>query len=209
MSATIKLADSLGQNGSVAFETGIHHRGIDKLIILLYYTSTMKTPEQSSTTLFPSLMGKERTVEADTYKLLEGVDTIIRLRTEGITIFDRNHMPYSDPLPGIKYRGVYTDHNDNRLNLISFLYHKTDQEGRLETIERAIVLEGIGYGEHPGHAGQPASWYLVGPQIGTFYHITGTPTIDENDSVIIAKAFSIACITNGPLGDPILANPKL
>jgi hypothetical protein len=156
--------------------------------------------------LFPSLWPEQQEVGPGEYKLVDGKDEPISTQAGEIIIITEGNQLHPDPLPGVHSRGIYKMSD----RIVSFLYHKTDASGELETTERAIVLQGIGYGEHPNHKGQPPTWYLVGPQIGTIDHETGrVVSMPEADIEIPAKHFSVACITDGPLGEPLLANPTL
>lgn len=163
--------------------------------------------------LFPSLDGKEQDVAPGDYKLLQGSDEPAQIREGQIHIITEDGQLNSVPLPGIHSRGLYNSGGLSEMQgqneqIVSFLYNKLGEDGQLETSERAIIFRGIGYGVHPGHTGQPPTWYLVGPQIGTIDHETGQIiTMPEEDTEVSAKHFSIACITDGPLGKPILANP--
>lgn len=160
--------------------------------------------------LFPSLNHKTLSIKAGEYGMRKGEDRPIDFDPANLAIFDDNQVT-DDPMSGVRYRGWYReqapDGEENLRQVVSFLYHKLDSTGALETTERAIIWEGIGFGEHPGHAGQEPTWYLVGPQIGTFDTQTGDFSAVPEAGVIEPKHFSLACITDGPLGEAILANP--
>lgn len=161
--------------------------------------------------LFPDLEEKKRIVQPGEYRVLDGDDQPLRTDGDRIHFYDNggpvNYRPRG--LVGVQARGWYeTGKIGEPKEIVSFLYHKRGDDGNLETEERAIVLTGIGYGEHPGHVGQEPTWYLVGPQIGTFDHQTGELlTFVGDHEAVSPKNFSIACITGGPLGEPVLANP--
>lgn len=151
-------------------------------------------------------------VEPGAYALLEGTTEPIQTRQGQIYVVTEGRG-LSDMLPGVHVKGMYNsagfaEGGEGEKQIISFLYHKRGADGQLETKERAIVLRGIGYGVHPDHAGQDPSWYLIGPQLGLIDPETGqTQDFPESDIEIPAKHFSLACITGGPLGEPVLANP--
>jgi hypothetical protein len=152
--------------------------------------------------LFPHLAGRELLVAAGEYAMLEG--------TEEPLAYNANKVVTAgtlNPLPGVTQYGKYREANGLSRPIVSFRYHKLDAEGQLEDVDRVIIQTGIGYGEHDGHPGQPPTWYLVGPQISTLSRKTGLFTSVETDGAIIQpKHFSVACITDGPLGQAILAN---
>jgi hypothetical protein len=158
---------------------------------------------------FPPLVGKSAEVARGAYELVAGKSESLSLANGQLHLFENGGSAnYRPPwLPGVHPRGWY-DHYGELLDVVSFLYHKLDANGDLETQERGMIVTGIGYGEYPGHEGQPATWYLVGPQIGTFDHQTGQALSLETADTISPKNFSVACITGGPLGKPILANPQ-
>ncbi len=159
--------------------------------------------------LFPALYGKNLGVPRGEYRLLQGSDKPAQIRHGQIDIITGDQQLFGDPFTGVHARGLYQDAHGNTKPIVSFLYHKLDDTGRLETTERAIIFEGVGFGEHPGHKGQPPTWYLVGPQIGTIDHETGeVVSMPQADVEIPAKHFSMACITDGPLHRLILANPQ-
>ncbi|MDB5175797.1 MAG: hypothetical protein JWM81_655 [Candidatus Saccharibacteria bacterium] len=154
---------------------------------------------------FPWLRGVERQVPPGKYLLVDGAAPTIRF--DARNLLDRpaeNRVLAS--MPGIHHHGVYAASAAKKEPVISFLYHKLSSDGQPETTERLIIFEGIGYGEHSAHKGQPPTWYLVGPQIGTITSGTA-PDFEPSDSYLDSKHFSIACITGGPLGEAILANP--
>lgn len=167
--------------------------------------------DEKAQSLFRDLEEKKRTVQPGEYKVLDGDDQPLRTDGDRVRFYDKggpvNYKPRG--LSGVYLRGWYeTGEGMGAKEIVSFLYHKFNGEGNLETEERAIILTGIGYGEHPGHVGQEPAWYLVGPQIGTFDHETGELLTFVGDHEAVApKNFSIACITGGPLGEPVLANP--
>lgn len=154
--------------------------------------------------LFPHLAGKEQAVAPGDYQILEGDSKPVQFEPERLVPCSKGGQRGRDLLPGVHLRGWH----GAEYPVVSFLYHKLGPDGELETTERAIILTGISYGEHPGHAGQPPTWYLVGAQIGTFDHETGEPvTLPKGPTQIAPKHFSIACITDGPWGEAMLANP--
>ncbi len=167
-------------------------------------------PEPS---LFPELEELRSQVLPSEYEVLSGTDKSITFNGNKLRLLDRLGEQ-AFPFNGIHWLGWYSPNGVDETGIIhkvvSFLYHKLDSEGKLETEERAIVLEGIGYGEHSGHRGQPPSWYLIGSQIGTVDHRYRQLTLSQEieGTEISTKHFSVACITNGPLDPPILANPK-
>jgi hypothetical protein len=159
-----------------------------------------------------SVRGREKTVKPGDYELLQGSSDALQIKASRIHIVPEGQPQIqTDPYLGVHSRGLYVGEDpEQNLPVVSFLYHKNGPDGRLETIERLIISTGIGYGAHPGHVGQDPTWYLVGAQIGTFDHGTGQiVSMVEGEASIETKAFSIACIAGGPLGDPILANPAL
>lgn len=162
--------------------------------------------------LFPSLYGRHQLVDAGEYEVLHGTDALVQVSRDRLWIVTEGPSFNRDPFPGIHDRGLHAEPGRGQ-RIISFLYHKLDPEtGQLERDERVIIWEGIGYGEHSGHQGQPPTWYLVGSQIGTIDHETGefvpvASLTEQAGADIPAKHFSMACI-DGPLGFAILANPK-
>jgi hypothetical protein len=161
---------------------------------------------RNTSALFPQLTDREKTIPNGEYGLLDGNDKPILIEPSKLLI-DLNSSSDRDLFPGAKIQGQYTD-KDGQYNVISFLYNKLDTNGNLEKDKRVIIMTGIGYGEHPGHPGQPPTWYLVGPQIGTQSHDTSENIkLNQFDKEIPSKNFSIACIIDNPLGEAILANP--
>lgn len=166
--------------------------------------------EEFKPILFPQYYREQSRVQAGEYKLVDGTDAPVETKAGRIMTYKNDEQDLDRRLPGIKVRGHYFDDEHGRSQIVSFLYYKQNSEGELETEERVILFGGIGYGELlPDHAGQPPTWYIIGPQLGTFDPETrefhGFP---EEDVKIPAKNFSIACIVGGPLGEPILANPR-
>lgn len=172
---------------------------------------TKPKPEVPQLVPLAHLWSQAHEVPAGEYRLLQGSDEPAQIRPGQIYVITEG--PSSpDILPGVHNRGVYNSEGigsrqGENEQILSFLYHKHDSEGKLEVTERAIIFRGIGYGMRPGHAGQEPTWYLVGPQLGTIDPETrqaiGFP---DSDIEIPAKHFSISCITDGPLGEPVLAN---
>lgn len=154
------------------------------------------------------LEGTEVDTNPDEYRVVQGSNEPIRIQFGSIHKRQRNDDS-NDPMPGVRYRGVYAAEKGD-LEIVSFLYHKTNPKtGKLEAEERLVIQEGLGFGVHPGHVGQPASWYIVGPQIGTVDRSTGEVHYDTgHNDLVIPKHFSIACIVDGPLGEPLLADPQ-
>jgi hypothetical protein len=164
--------------------------------------------EQDTPELFPGLSDFAGQIEPGTYKVLEGSGEEVIYRPHGLVLA-------ADPkpeafMPGVYKRGIYTGWHHEQKPVVSFLYHKQAEDGQLETTERTIILNGIGYGEHPGHKGQPATWYLVGPEVARINPETGeiTNRVAEKSVGLASKNFSIACINNGPFGEPLLANSQ-
>jgi hypothetical protein len=165
--------------------------------------------------LFPHLEEARLQVQPGEYKLLEGNDKPITFNERKFRKYMGGYNPdneFSRIIPGVHAVGMYSeaglDQTGEFTRLASFLYHKQDANGELEKVERVIIYTGTGYGEHPGHPGQPPSWYLVGPQIGTLDPETKELTyLPKEGEEVAAKNFSVACISGGPLGEPILANP--
>jgi len=156
--------------------------------------------------LFPQLAGKEKNISTGEYGLLDGSDKPILVEPSKLLISPDGSSD-NNLFPGAKILGQYTD-KDGQHDVVSFLYHKLDANGELETDERIIIMTGIGYGEHPGHPDQPPTWYLVGPQIGAQSRGTDEAIkLNQLNQEIPSKNFSIACITGNPLGEAILANP--
>ena len=179
-----------------------------------YHQKPAAAHEQQATeaSLFLHLWGKERSVQPGEYKLLDGTDEPAHIKSGQMFVITEGPQSV-DVMPGVHHRGMYSSEglasrDGKQERIISFLYHKFGADGQLETTERAIIFMGIGYGVHPGHQGQEPTWYLVGHQLGTIdpetRQLHGFP---DHDMEIPAKHFSIACITGGPLGEPVLANP--
>lgn len=163
---------------------------------------------EEALSIFEDLEEKKELVQPGEYKVVDGDDEPLQVDSGKVHIFDDDGpKDYKPGLPGVYLRGWYGIDGEEPKEIVSFLYHKLDNDGNLETEERAIILTGIGYGEHTGHTGQTPTWYLVGPQIGTFEHESGQSIDFVDDSTVSAKNFSVACITDGPFGEPILANP--
>ena len=162
------------------------------------YLPFRQTKNESA--LFQQLTGQEKFIPGGEYGLLDGSDKPVLVELDKLSISSNR-----DLFPGVKIQGQYTS-DDGQHDVISFLYHKLDANGALETAERVIILTGIGYGEHPGHINQPPTWYLVGPQIGTINEQIELDQLDFNKP-ISSKNFSVACISGNPLGEAILANP--
>lgn len=147
----------------------------------------------------------------ETYKVLEGDSDTTHFDPERLTL---DFPEIAGPFPGVFYRGSYREQNaageEIELPVISFLYHKLDAEGQLETKQRMVIWRGFGLGVHPGHTGQPPSWYFVGPQIGSLEPISQEVTsVPAGPETIDAKHFSLNCVTDGPWGDLVLlANPS-
>jgi hypothetical protein len=98
--------------------------------------------------------------------------------------------------PGYRLHGSYTDVNGEVLPIVSFLYHKTGEDGRYEQSFRLVIWRGMGEGVHPDHKGQARAWYLVGADIGRYdigqkgdrrWEIVPAQTLG-------AKNFSDACV---------------
>lgn len=163
--------------------------------------------------LFPHLHHLEQSVPPGEYKLLDGNDDPAEIREGQIFIITEGREHERDVLPGVHSRGLYNSESigsreGKTEQIVSFLYHKRGEDGQLETTERAIILRGLGYGVHPGHTGQEPTWYLIGPQLGTIDHETDQIiSMPEEDMTIPAKHFSLACMVDGPFGEPVLANP--
>jgi RimJ/RimL family protein N-acetyltransferase len=156
--------------------------------------------------LFNRMHNTALAVPRGEYRLIEGSDDPTYNRKGELFIATGNQQFTSGPFPGVHTRGVYRESEDK--TIVSFLYNKLSSQGELETSERMILWEGVGYGEHPGHKGQPPTWYLVGPEIGKIDHKTGELlTTVESGITIPAKHFSMASIVGGPLKRLILANP--
>lgn len=170
-----------------------------------------KSPKQP-TCPFPELAGKEEEVGSGEYKILEGSDAEIVINPISLIILPLSpDTEPSDLIEGVHNSGLYTDdYNKKKYPVVSFLYHKHNSEGELESTERVLVLTGIGYGEHPGHLGQPPTWYLIGADVGRIDPSSGDFRLTEPgpEHGMLPKSFSLACITNGPFGDPILANQQ-
>lgn len=167
-----------------------------------------KVPIVPGTTVRHNPEGSEKVANPDEYRVILGSDSSIRIQLGSIHE-ERRLDKSKDPIPGVYYRGTYTA-KEGTLEIVSFLYHKTNPTtGKLETEERLVVQEGLGYGVHPGHVGQPPSWYIIGSQIGTVDRSTGQVnyTIWHN-AVVDPKHFSIACIVDGLQGESLLANPQ-
>lgn len=157
----------------------------------------------------PKLTDRERTIPAGEYGILDGNDQPLLVKSSELLI-NSDGSSDRDLLPGVNILGQYTNKDGHQYEVISFLYNKLDANGNPETDERVIIMTGVGYGEHPGHPGQPPTWYLVGPQIGTQSHdIDGGIILNQLDIEIPSKNFSVACITGNLLGVAILANPAL
>lgn len=158
--------------------------------------------------VFPHLIGLANGVPTGGYEVVNGSNASIVVAPSMLEMHTPDIEEW-DMLQGVCVRGTYHSEGESIWNVVSFLYHKTTgRDGQLETKERLIVLTGIGYGEHPGHPGQPPTWYMVGPQIGTHDPARGTNELAGLNTDIAPKHFSVACITGGPLGDPMLANPN-
>jgi hypothetical protein len=164
--------------------------------------------------ILDDLRDKAREVEPGGYEVLAGSGQGIVYRPEGLNIIGlHNPSPEGyvpeDLMPGVYKRGRYEDWGGNNREVVSFLYHKTTANGRLERIERTIILNGVGYGVHPSHVGQEPTWYLVGPEVARIDPITREVmmSVPEKSERIQTKNFSVACITRGPFGEPVLANP--
>lgn len=156
---------------------------------------------------FPSLEGAERAVRRGDYRVVDGSDAPLWLAPDDLDVMGRPGQYYPNLLPGVRMRGTYSA-GDRELPIVSFLYNKLDSDGQRERDQRVIIATGIGYGVHPGHTGQPPTWYLVGPKVGTIDHVTGEFVSSvRHTAETPANNFSIACITNGPFGVPLLANP--
>lgn len=94
--------------------------------------------------------------------------------------------------------------------VVSFLYHKRGRDGNLEEADRVVVVSGLGAGVHPDHHGQDPTFYVVGPQIGTWDMATDTYAFVPKDTALFSKNFSLDCMTFGVCSEnPILANPAL
>lgn len=158
--------------------------------------------------LFPNLTGLESSVGQGEYEVLEGDSESVVIDPEKLFFTPEGSTDEPHPFPGVTKRG-YCVSDSGKSDIVSFLYHKLDGDGNLEETERTIIWKGTGFGEHPGHTGQPATWYLIGPEVGRTDHETGRLVTDlpEDPVEISSKHFSIACMANGPLGQPILANP--
>lgn len=157
---------------------------------------------------FPSLEGLEHTVEKGDYRKINGSDATLLLTPDDLDIIRRPNQHYPELLPGVRMQGVYSTGNRD-LPIVSFLYNKLDGNGQRERDPRVIIAEGIGYGVHSGHLGQPPTWYLIGPKVGTINHQTGEfESAIQSATEVPSNNFSIACITGGPFGVPMLANPE-
>jgi hypothetical protein len=159
--------------------------------------------------ILSSLDTLAREVEPGEYKRMRGSNDALEVRSGMIFLLEGDAPRHSDPIPGVHLRGYYDPRGDGESSqpVVSFLYHKLDSEGNLETTERGIVLEGIWFGVYLDHIGQEPSWYIVGPQIGTFDRDTGDLITVEYGESIEAKNFSVACVDGNPFGEPVLANP--
>lgn len=159
--------------------------------------------------VFPQLEAKAGQVQPGQYELIDGsADSLFVVRDQ-IVPHSKAPNPYKPAVSGVNGIGLYIHSGPNAgaKPIVSFLYHKLDAQGNLEMDERVIILTGTGYGEHPGHAGQDPTWYLVGAQIGTIDHETGLFVRSVDNESVQPKHFSLACISDGPLGEPVLANP--
>jgi len=159
--------------------------------------------------LFPQFYAVPHSIPKGEYRTLEGSDAPVVIEPGKLFLVTGGDRSFSsDPYPGVHSRGLYVGPDGGR-QVVSFLYHKLDANGALETDERLMITEGVGYGVNPGHTGQPPSWYLFGPQIGTIDHESGELLTEPEIGVEVpVKHFSMACITDGPLHPPVLANPK-
>lgn len=168
---------------------------------------TYEIPQQKKPFIpYPDLAGKEQLVKPGEYALLDGSDEPVIVQPNRL-LFASEQQAYPDLYPGVHSRGAYNDTAGVK-QVLSFLYYKHGDDGKPETTERVIIWTGVGYGVHPGHTGQEPSWYLVGAQIGTIDPESGQTTgFPDSTTDISTKHFSIACITGGPLGEPVLANP--
>ncbi len=140
--------------------------------------------------LFPELADDKKQVAAGEYKLINGDSQDTNFDPDRLNLLDESEL--EGPMPGVFYRGTYREQDEQgaevELPVVSFLYHKYDAACRLEIEERMIIWRGIGYGEHSGHAREAKG-------------LSVEPTAK-------VKHFSIACVTNGPLGRAIPANPR-
>jgi hypothetical protein len=167
-------------------------------------------PAEPIPPVFPFLAAKAEAILAGDYEILFGDAEPIVVRASRFYMTPKT-ADSGEIIAGVSDRGLFMYDNGKRRRIVSFLYHKEGANGELEISHRAVILSGIGFGDFPAHAGQPPTWYLIGAQFGTFDPESGelvTPLPADGTSVDV-KHFSVACITGGPFGEPILANPVI
>ena len=158
----------------------------------------------------PDIESEGRVAEGD-YQIITGNSEPLNFDPNRLVVITGDRS-LQKVFPGVVYRGWYTagdNTEEQSLPVVSFMYHKLDGEGRYEAYDRAIVLQGTGYGEHSGHRGQLAARYLIGSQIGKLNFATGEfVDILDHPAVIQPKHFSIACMVDGTPGELVTANPS-
>jgi hypothetical protein len=159
---------------------------------------------------FPGFVEREVNIPYYRYEVLSGSDKEVQFDPKGLDFYIND---IGGPIDGVKFFGEYSYIDETgaevSVPVVSFLYHKKDELGLLETQERLIILMGEGWGVHPEHKGQKQSEYLIGLQIGSVDHETGKlNSLQLEPRVIAPKHFSVACIQDGPYGSPVLANDR-
>lgn len=127
---------------------------------------------------------------------------------EGLNSDNREvYIPFSK-LPGFYVLGSEEIDQPPLSKVVSFTYFK--QQTGAEPTDRILNITGVGYGVHPNHLGvldsvgnveippEKPGWYLIGDQIGTINLNTGEVLSD----IVGERAFPLARIVEGPLGDP-------
>lgn len=174
---------------------------------------------KSSLDLLPFLSRQESSIESG-YEVYEGDNNDVSFDVSNLDLGNDkvgqspDEVSYLDipDFPGLHYLGDYAEKDETGKEticpVVSFLYHKTDQEGQLETAERVIIWRGSGIGVHSGHKGQDPAMYMIGPQIGSYDKDARRFSLTAANGVLGAKNFSLDCIEGGILDNPVLANGK-